>query len=276
MYTNTTFASASAYSLLELANIFTRSFADYFYPGTTTPEQLSRRVREEQIDLYQSQILLVDNAPAGIALIARRGGRAWCAGFGIMANQRGRGFAHLLAQAMLTTARSAGATHFALEVLTRNERALRTYTRVGLQIARRLLLVSWRPGENEPPAPPMPLTTVDPHELVLRDFAALHHVPAAWQREPASLLSLANATGLRLDLGTQRAYAIVSGDVQSMRIHDFAASDTGSANLLIGALKNRSRNLISINEPHDSPLTAAFLRNGFSVADEQHAMEMPL
>jgi GNAT superfamily N-acetyltransferase len=269
------FAPASNYSLIELANTFTRSFAEYFYPGTTTPETLSRRVREEQIDLRASQVLLVDNAPAGIALIARRGARAWCAGFGVMLEHRGRGYAHLLAAAMLDVARETGVTRFSLEVLTRNERALRVYERAGLRITRRLLILTWRPGNDEPPAPSQ-LESVDPNELVLTAFTALHPVPAAWQRQPAALLSLTDAQGLLLRKGERRAYVIVSGNVDHLRIHDFGASDGDWANLLLGSLKSRARSITSINEPAESPLTAAFLRNGFIVADEQHELEMEL
>jgi ribosomal protein S18 acetylase RimI-like enzyme len=270
------FAPASNYSLIELANIFTRSFAEYFYPGTTTPETLSRRVREEQIDLRASQVLLVDNAPAGIALIARRGARAWCTGFGVMLEHRGHGYAHLLAAAMLDAARNTAVAHFSLEVLTRNERALRVYERAGLRITRRLLILTWRPGENEPPAPPYPLASVDPSELVLTAFTTLHPVPAAWQRHPATLLSLTDAQGLLLRNGEQRAYVIVSGTTDHLRIHDFGAGDASSANLLLGSLKSHARSITSINEPAESPLTAAFLRNGFTVADEQHELEMTI
>jgi RimJ/RimL family protein N-acetyltransferase len=270
------FAPASNYSLIELANIFTRSFAEYFYPGITTPDTLSRRIREEQIDLRASQVLLVDNTPAGIALIAQRDRRAWCAGFGVMREQRGHGFAHDLAAAMLQAAREADAEHFSLEVLTRNDKALRVYERAGLRITRRLLILTWRPGDNEPPAPPYPLDSVNPADLVLTLFSALHPAPAAWQREPAALLSLTDAQGLRLRMGERQAYVIVNGNDDNLRIQDFGATDDGVANLLLGSLKSRTRSITSINEPQESPLTAAFLRNGFLVADEQHEMEVEL
>jgi GNAT superfamily N-acetyltransferase len=269
------FAPASNYSLVELANIFTRSFAEYFYPGTTTPEVLSRRVREEQIDLRASQVLLVNDAPAGIALIARRGERAWCAGFGVMLEQRGRGYAYALAEAMLQAARDAGATHFSLEVLTRNDRARHVYERVGLQITRRLLILTWRPGENDTPAAPE-LSAAEPSDLVLGHFAALHPVRAAWQREPATLLSLADARGVLLRDGHRMAYAIVGGNSDNCRIYDLGAADAATAGKLINALQAQARSIASINEPHESPITGAFLRAGFMVADEQHAMEMEL
>jgi GNAT superfamily N-acetyltransferase len=274
------FAPAATLSLESLADLFTRSFAEYFYPGVTTPELLAKRVRVENIDLLRSPVLLVDGAPAGVALLARRDERAWCGGFGVVLAQRGRGLANALADEMLAQARASGARRLILEVLTRNDRALRVYQRAGLTITRRLLVLSWRPdpdGPPLPPAPPYPMSDVDPERLVLGHFAALHPARPAWQRDAASLLAQSDTRGLALPGGdTIHAYAIVSGDVSGLRIGDFAARDDGWANHLLGALKAQARTLLSINEPAESPLTPAFTRAGFVTADEQHEMEIIL
>ena len=132
-----TFAPATAYTLDALGDIFTRSFENYFYPGTTTAAILSARVRTEQIDLHRSLVMRVGDDLAGIALLGLRGDRAWCGGFGVMLPFRGRGLAHELAVAMLDQARQAGARGCGLEVLTRNQRAINTYARAGFQLAAR-------------------------------------------------------------------------------------------------------------------------------------------
>jgi len=108
MHSQVTFAPATAYTLDALGDIFTRSFENYFYPGTTTAVTLSARVRIEQIDLYRSLVMQVDDDLAGIALLGLRGDRAWCGGFGVMLPFRGRGLAHALATAMLEQARQQG------------------------------------------------------------------------------------------------------------------------------------------------------------------------
>ncbi|MEI7771268.1 MAG: hypothetical protein WCI67_14855, partial [Chloroflexales bacterium] len=76
--------------------------------------------------------------------------------------------------------------------------------------------------------------------------------------------------------GGPAAYALVSGDVASTRIADLGARDAASAHALLRGLQPQARSLISINEPAESPLTAAFYRAGFVVADEQHEMEIML
>jgi RimJ/RimL family protein N-acetyltransferase len=270
------FTPAAGLALDALADLFTRSFADYFYPGITSTQTLARRVASENIDLLRSVVLRVDGEPAGVALLARRGERTWCAGFGVTLPHRGKGHAHALAQALIEEARESDAARFSLEVLTRNQRALRVYERAGLRIVRRLLILSWRPDDTWSPGAHDTLEPADPAGLVLGHFAALHPAPAAWQREPAALLALPELHGLALREGGETlAYAIVQGE-GALRLQDFAARDPAAAARLIAALQATSGGITSVNEPAESPLTPAFLRAGFVVADEQHEMTIEL
>jgi ribosomal protein S18 acetylase RimI-like enzyme len=251
------FTSAAALSLDALAKLFTRAFEGYFYPGITSTQTLARRVATEQIDLGRSLLLRVDGEPAGIALLARRGERMWCGGFGVVAAHRGRGHGHALAAAMVDEAREAGADHLSLEVLTRNTAALRVYEAAGFALQRRLLLVAWRQDEIWSPPDAPDLAEADPAELVLRHYAALHPAPAAWQREPASLLCLHELRGLALrDGGAVVAYALLQGE-ESARLQDFAARDEATARALIAALQRRFTAISSVNEPAESPLPRA-------------------
>ncbi len=270
------FVPASALSLEALADLFTRSFEAYFYPGVTTPAILARRVAAEDIDLLRSVVLTVGGQPEGVALLARRGRRVWCAGFGVTMAHRGRGLAHRLAAEMLRQAREAGAHTLSLEVLTRNVAALRVYEAAGLAIRRRLLVLAWRPGDEGAPQAE-PLDELSPDELVLGHFVALHPAPAAWQREPASLLALPDLRGLALREGGElAAYALVSGDATGLRLADLGARDEPAARRLLAALQGQAASITSVNEPAESPLTPAFLRSGFVVADEQHEMSIAL
>jgi GNAT superfamily N-acetyltransferase len=270
------FTSAATLSLEALADLFTRSFEGYLYPGTTTADALAQRVRNEQIDLWFSQVLLVGGEPSGVALLSRRAERAWCAGLGVVAAQRGLGLSHALAGEMLARARSVGAQRFTLEVLVRNEPAVRTYQRAGMAITRRLLIMSWQLGDDDPPGDPPQLAEIAPAEL-LAHFASMHPAPAAWQRDLPALLVGSGRRGLALPGdGGPAAYALVSGDVGNMRIADMGARDVSSAHALLRGLQAQARSLISVNEPAESPLTAAFYRAGFVVADEQHEMEIML
>jgi RimJ/RimL family protein N-acetyltransferase len=271
-----TYTPAASLSLEALADLFTRSFEAYFYPGVTTAAVLARRIAAEDIDLLRSLVLRVGGEAAGVALLCRRGQRAWCGGFGVTMPYRGRGLAHGLAAEMIRQARAGGAQTLTLEALVRNTAALRVYQAAGMSIARRLLVLAWRLGDEEPP-PALAIVQLPTDELVLGHYAALHPVGAAWQREPAALLTLPDLRGLALrEDGALVAYALVSGDASGLRLADFAARDEPAARRMLAALQARAASLTSVNEPAESPLTAAFLRSGFVVADEQHELRIEL
>lgn len=271
------FTRAAQYTLEDLAAIFTASFEGYFYPGTTTALDLARRVRHEQLDLWYSPVLLQDGRPIGLALLGLRGERAWCGGFGIYAAARGQGLAHTLASALLANAREAGVTTLDLEVLTRNSAALHVYQRTGMAIWRDLLIVEWRRPETWQPQPVPHVEAVQLAD-VLPVFAALHQAQPAWQRDLPTLLAMQNLRGLAIRRGGQiSAYLLYTGSQgERLRIVDLAATSSTDAELLLQALQGHAPLLVSVNEPSDSQLTAAYLACGFSEIDRQHEMMIDL
>jgi GNAT superfamily N-acetyltransferase len=281
MSSQVTFAPATGYTLDALGEIFTRSFENYLYPMTLTGAILAMRARTEQIDLQRSLVMQVDDEPAGIALLGLRGERAWCGGFGVALPFRGRGLAHELAVAMIDQARQAGARGCGLEVLTRNQPALRAYARAGFRIVRDLQVLEWRPhtpaGTGGDGAPEPSLADA-PAPGLLAHFAALHPVPAAWQRDLPTLLVRGGMRGLALMNGSRpRAYALFTPVPDGgARIEDVGAQDAGGVALLLAALQARYKRLISVNEPSDSALTAAFAAAGFVEADRQHELWIDL
>jgi ribosomal protein S18 acetylase RimI-like enzyme len=266
--TNFSTCSAAQYDLHTLAGIFTSAFEGYFYPGGTSAVELATRIRLEQIDLALSRVLLAGQEPAGMALLARRGERVWCGGFGVYTPWRGRGLANMLAVDMLGAARAAGARLFELEVLTRNEPAIRAYQRAGLRSRRELLVYSWKRNDDAPAGHAPQAEEAAPAEL-LEHFGALHPAAPAWQRDLPTLLVREEMRGLALrSQNGLRGYLLYTGD-ERVRLHDLAASDGGAARELLAALQACCSSIVSVNEPSDSPLTPAFPETGFAEADRQ-------
>ena len=272
------FAPATAFSLDALAEIFTRAFEGYYYAQTLTAAMFAAKTRLESLDLHFSAVMLAGAEPCGIAVLGLRGERAWCGGFGVTAPMRGAGLAHRLAAEMLGRARAAGARECVLEVLTRNERAIKTYARAGFRATRDLRILEWSAPEGERPTGRAPELAEQAPARLLDRFAALHPAPAAWQRDLPALLARGNLRGLALEEGEQtRAYALVADSPNGgARVEDLAAEGVEQAAALLLALRERYARLISVNEPADSPLTAAFEAAGFVERDRQYEMAIRL
>jgi RimJ/RimL family protein N-acetyltransferase len=273
------FVPASAFSLDALAEIFTRSFEGYFYPATVTAALLSQRMRAENLDLARSLVLMSGGEAQGIALLGLRAERAWCGGFGVASAARGRGYSHRLAAAMIEQARQAGARELSLEVLTRNAPAIKTDLRAGMQVRRDLRVLEWKRGEAEPARDPaeMPSAAWQPRQL-LSLFDRLHPMPAAWQRDLPALLVRAGMQSLAVATDDQpSAYALFNaGPDGRIQLADLAARQASEARVLLAALRAGAAQIVSVNEPAESPLMPAFEELGFAEIDRQLELVLEL
>ena len=76
-------APASNYPLPDLVQILNRGFEDYFVPIQFNTTTFLNMLRKDGIDLTASRVLIADDQPCGIALIARRGWTSRLAAMGI-------------------------------------------------------------------------------------------------------------------------------------------------------------------------------------------------
>ena len=274
---------ASAYRLDFLADLYTLTFAGYFYAAVVTADDMARFVRVEDLDLAHSPVLCVGDEPAALATVCLRGERASCRGFGVTRPYRGRGLAHALCGAMLDYACKAGARTMRLGVLVQNEGAVRTYLQAGFRVTRRLLSWEWEPQRPSPPPSPSggggsetgqgAIQACQPGSL-LDHFDRLHPVAPIWPRELTSLRRLDTLVGVALVADNRpTAYALVEPDAaDGATILDLAAETTAGAVAVLAGLQARYRRLACSNEPEDSPVLAAFQAAGFALTHERYEM----
>ncbi len=270
------FRPASAYSLDDIAALYTRTFADYFYPALVTAADMARFVRVESLDLDRSPVMGIGDEAVGLATVGLRGGRAYCKGFGVVVPWRGQGLARPLCEAMLAQAREAGAVSMSLGVLKHNTRAVAAYQRAGFVPILDLVSLAWE-GTAEPSTPRHALTPVAP-SVLLDHFAAFHNVAPTWHRDRLSLLAMDTLEGLALaDDGDRRGYALVERDGQGgADIVDLGASRLADARDVVGALQRRFTRLVIHNEPAGSQALAALREAGFRVTHERYEMQARL
>jgi GNAT superfamily N-acetyltransferase len=120
---------------------------------------------KDNIDLNSSRVLLVDDQPAGIALIARRGWTSRLAAMGITKEMRGKKAGKWFMEKLIDEARKRKDREMVLEVIEQNEPAVHLYKNFGFETVRRLIgLICQVAKEN---------TRTDLQEIDLREMGRL-------------------------------------------------------------------------------------------------------
>lgn len=130
---------ASNYSLPDLTKFLNRGFEGYFVPIQFNTSSFLSMVRKDGIDLAASRVLVVNNWPSGLALIARRGWTSRLAAMGIAKEVRGQGAGSWFMDGLVNEAYQRGDHEMVLEVIEQNEPAVNLYRKFGFETVRRLL-----------------------------------------------------------------------------------------------------------------------------------------
>lgn len=273
------FVPASSLPFDVFADLYTRSFANYFYPMAQTLEGFAARARTEQHDLYRSVVLMVDDTPAGQATLALRGDKAWCGGFGIVPEFRGRRLGPPLFAEFMAQARQAGARTIQLEVLTRNATALSVYTGAGMKVMRETRLLEWKCGEADLETASAIPDFAQPADMarIAESFHRLHPVAPVWVRDLPSVLlrkGLRQAQLMRDEAIT--AYVLYAAHESAARIADVGAESAAQAAQLLLQLQTHYATIVCIDAPANSPITTAFDQAGFHEFDRQYELFMLL
>jgi RimJ/RimL family protein N-acetyltransferase len=129
---------ASGFSLETLTEIYNAARADYLVPMQMTVEGMRRYVSRYDVDLQGSVVVVGDGEPAGLGMLATRGGQGWITRLGIVPRWRRRAAGHLLAATLVERARERELERLELEVIRDNRAARRLFARLGFQPSREL------------------------------------------------------------------------------------------------------------------------------------------
>ena len=130
---------ASNYPLPDLVDFLNQGFEGYFIPIQIEIVDFLNMLRKDGIDLTASRVLIKDDQPGGIALIARRGWTSRLAAMGIAKKKRGMGAGSWFMEKLIKDARQRGEHEIWLEVIEQNEPAVKLYRNSGFQIVRKLI-----------------------------------------------------------------------------------------------------------------------------------------
>lgn len=275
------FAPGSSFDLDFLADLYTQTFADYFYPCVVTTEDLAEWIRTEHLDLDRCPVMLLEDQPIGFATVGIRGKESYCRGFGVVVPQRGKGLSHALCDEMVRQARDTGAKRMTLGVIKENTRAVRAYREAGFQVRRELVSVEWRADANSSGESRGEEVVEASAEDLLSHFDSLHAVQPIWNRDLPSLKELKGLQGLGVMTdGVPIAYVLLQAARGVAQTIDFGARSDSEGEQGLGAilayLQTSHPQLACPNEPLDNPALATLLANGFSETVRRLELELSL
>lgn len=272
------FRSAAEFSLTQLAELYTAMFADYAYPIAVDAAWLAGRIVPEDLDLAASPVICVAGQAVGLAVLARRGRSANCAGFGITPPFRGRGLARRLVDEFVARAQALHVTDITLMVLADNLPAVQAYRRVGFVATRRLHWYDGRPQLSHTGAAAAIDTRAIPDVLDRAAAAALRGAVPFWQSADQTLARLPGLSAWTVEQnGRLQGLALLQPPAirGAAHLHRLMAADEAAATALIAAIAAVTPRL-SANEADDSPWHAVLQSAGLTVTHVRCDMRLSL
>ena len=130
---------ASNHPTPDLVQLLNLSFENYHIPIHFDNSQFLTMLRKDSIDLQASRVLIEDDQPIGIALIARRGWNSRLAAMGLTKNMRAKKAGTWFMEKLIHEARERNDREMVLEVIEQNEPAVKLYQKHGFESVRRLV-----------------------------------------------------------------------------------------------------------------------------------------
>ncbi len=159
------FKPASEFSISQTADLLTRGFEGYLVPINIDESALLTMLRRDGIDFNESRILLKDDEPIGVALIARRGWTSRLAAMGIVAHARNSGAGTWAMEHLIEEARTRSEKEMLLEVIEQNTAGVKLYEKAGFNKVRRLVEYKLENPQVE--------SNEELHEIDIRELARL-------------------------------------------------------------------------------------------------------
>jgi ribosomal protein S18 acetylase RimI-like enzyme len=253
---------ASNYPLPDLVNLLNQGFEDYYVPIQFNTATFLNMLRKDGLDLTASRVLITDDQPRGIALIARRGWTSRLAAMGIARQTRGRGAGSWFMDELIEEACQRGEREMVLEVIEQNEPAVELYRKYGFQAVRRLIGYIRKDAEES--------KSNELQEMDLREMGRLisrHGLPdLPWQLSGESIAQM-NPPAQAYQYGP--AYVAISNPgadqvvIWSLLVEREARGNGLSTGMLRTVIANHSGKTWHVPAILPEELGAVFERTGF-------------
>ncbi len=237
---NKSFFRLSDLSRVEIVNVLNEVFEDYVLHLFWTIQTLERDLKENDISLQDSFVLMLGDEPIGIALISFRDVRCRIDIMGIVKKHRRSGYGFEIVDKVIEICRWKGVKKVVLEVPSTDKAALIFYDKVGFKKTRELESLSCRTEQTDSPA-----FSLEPSDIKLvtnyaHESYGVFDRNLNWVREPSNLsrLSFYNFALLVDSSGKNHGYCIWGEKDKVFYIMDLAPREqTPYSDLLRGILQ---------------------------------------
>ncbi len=282
-------------NMIQLAEALNAGFEGYLVPVNFTAQSQATFCRQFSIDTAQSLLIHHPGGRlAGVTLLGVRDNRGWCGGFGITPEFRGQGANRVLLAALIERAQSLNLQSLQLEVLARNERAIKMYRRAGFQVTRDLVILSAEAAQVLPQLRPghsvqMEISDVEPQEAlrIANRLESNDGFGPCWQCEPTSLGATSGTRGIVATRGGRPLavllyrYVPTTGQINILNLTFY--NEAAAKALLERAAVNskilrpkaedaKPEHFFILNEPENSELFSLLSEIGLQETNRQHEM----
>lgn len=186
---------ADRLSLAALCEVYNLGRADYLVPMPMSQARLAAYLKHYDVDLSHSRVALLDGQAQGLALLGRRGERAWITRLGVAAAARHGGLGRRLVAALLDEASMIGCGTVTLEVIRENHAARQLFEQLGFRATRELLVLRRPPRPVDHPGRLAGLQSLT--RAACLTLLAQREDDPSWLMETASLAAAGPLAGLR-------------------------------------------------------------------------------
>lgn len=266
---NKSFVRLSDLSRIEIVNILNEVFKGYILNLFWTIQTLEKELKENDISLQDSFVLMLNNEPIGIALLSFRDVRCKIDIMGIVKQHRRSGYGFEVVDRVIEICRWKGVKKIVLEVPIADKAALSFYEKFGFKETRMLESLNRRTEKDSPSSFFMQLSDIKLITNYAHESYGKHNRSLNWIREPSNLphLSFYNCSIVKDPAGKIAGYCIWGQRGSVFYILDLAPIAQISFTELLGEILKIASEpfdyVLIPSVPRDDPLGASAEELGF-------------
>ena len=196
----------SRFTIEQLTAAYNNTRVDYLVPLPMNAARLADYIRQYDVDLDRSVVVVAEGEMVGLGMLGVRPRRAWITRLGVLPVMRRRGIGRAMADALLAVARRTDVDETILEVIANNTPASHLFLSCGFRETGELLVLRRPPGPPAQPPPGEARWLKRAEALALLDRRSAR---PSWLNEAESLQHAANLRGLMVNLpGGDRGWLV--------------------------------------------------------------------